>query len=104
MTHVISTVERQVRRTIARYEMLRPQDRVLVAVSGGPDSTALLALLHRLAPGMKLDLPVAHLDPGWRGPDSAREDEFVRMPCGHVTRRVTDEAHWPRGRQSGGDT
>jgi len=42
MKSVISTVERQVRRTIARYDMLRPHERVLVAVSGGPDSTALL--------------------------------------------------------------
>ncbi len=72
------TLERQVRRTIARYAMLRSGERVLVAVSGGPDSTALLAILHRLAPEMRLDLHVAHLDHGWRGRSSARDAEFVR--------------------------
>src|SRR5206468_1799249 len=52
--------------------------RVLVAVSGGPDSTALLSLLCRLAPEMRLELHVAHLDHGWRGRASAADAEFVR--------------------------
>jgi tRNA(Ile)-lysidine synthase len=78
MKNVASIVERQVRRTIERYDMLRPGERVLVAVSGGPDSTALLTVLHRLAPESKLDLHVAHLDHGWRGRGGARDAEFVR--------------------------
>src|SRR5437899_12850001 len=78
MKHTASTLERMVRRTIARYDMLRPGERVLVAVSGGPDSTSLLSILQRLAPEMKLDLHVAHLDHGWRGRESARDAEFVR--------------------------
>ncbi|HXH27487.1 MAG TPA: ATP-binding protein, partial [Candidatus Polarisedimenticolia bacterium] len=60
-------IERQVRATITRHDMLRAGDRVLVAVSGGPDSTALLAVLRALAPELALDLHVAHLDHGWRG-------------------------------------
>jgi tRNA(Ile)-lysidine synthase len=97
MKNVASTIERKVRRTIERYDMLRPSERVLVAVSGGPDSTALLAVLHRLAPEMKLDLHVAHLDHGWRGRASARDAEFVRrmavrhglpVTVGHLGPRV----------------
>ena len=71
-------IERQLRRTIERYDMLRPGERVLVAVSGGPDSTALLSLLRDLAPEMRLDLHVAHLDHAWRGRTSQRDAEFVR--------------------------
>ena len=71
-------IEQQVRRTIARYDMIHQGDRVLVAVSGGPDSTALLSLLRRLAPEMRLELHVAHLDHGWRGRASAADAEFVR--------------------------
>ena len=78
MKNAAGTLEQQVRRTIARYDMLRPGERVLVAVSGGPDSTALLSILHRLAPEMNLELHVAHLDHGWRAAASARDAEFVR--------------------------
>jgi tRNA(Ile)-lysidine synthase len=99
-------VDRQFRRTIARHDMLRPGDRVLVAVSGGPDSTALLLLLHGLARAMRLDLHVAHLDHGWRGRASAADAEFVRrlairlglpVTVGHVS-----PSHWStrEGRQS----
>src|SRR6266571_9026379 len=90
-------IERQLRRTIERYDMLRPGERVLVAVSGGPDSTALLSLLRDLAPEMRLDLHVAHLDHAWRGRASARDAEFVRrmalrlglpVTVGHLGPRV----------------
>jgi tRNA(Ile)-lysidine synthase len=91
-------IERQVRGTIARYDMLRSGDRVLVAVSGGPDSTALLALLLSLAPELRLDLHVAHLDHGWRGRASEKDAEFVRrMALRHrlpVTVGRLDPAVW----------
>ena len=53
-----------------RERLFTPGDRVLVAVSGGPDSVALLHLLVRLAPELGLDLGVAHFDHGLRGEDS----------------------------------
>jgi tRNA(Ile)-lysidine synthase len=57
--------------------MVRRGERVLVAVSGGPDSTALLSLFVRAAPDLGVTLHVAHLDHGWRA-SSARDAEFVR--------------------------
>ena len=89
MKNVVTNLERQVRRTIGRYDMLRAGDRVLVAVSGGPDSMALLAILRRLAPEMRLDLHVAHLDHGWRGRASARDAEFVRRTAVRLGLPVT---------------
>ncbi len=50
---------------------------VVVAASGGPDSTALLYCLRALAPGRRWRLAVAHLDHGLR-PDSADDAAFVR--------------------------
>jgi tRNA(Ile)-lysidine synthase len=49
---------------------------VMVAVSGGSDSVALLHLLHRMARGRSLDLGVAHLDHALRR-GSATDRRFV---------------------------
>lgn len=58
------------------HSMFRPGDRVLAAVSGGPDSVALLHLLRELAPRMAFTIGVAHLDHGLR-PEARDEAEFV---------------------------
>ncbi len=52
-------------------------EHVLVAVSGGPDSTALLAGLAELAGGGRLRLTVAHLDHGLRGEEGRGEAAAV---------------------------
>ena len=50
---------------------------LVVAVSGGPDSLALLHALHSLSTEMGLRLHGAHLDHGLRGNDSAADARFV---------------------------
>jgi tRNA(Ile)-lysidine synthase len=60
-----------------REGILRPGVSVLVAASGGPDSTALLRCLHALAAGERWRLAVAHLDHSLR-PESADDAAFVR--------------------------
>ncbi len=52
------------RDTIDRFKMLEPGDSVLVAASGGPDSTCLLDVLARLGTRMDLAIEVAHVDHG----------------------------------------
>ncbi|HSE92139.1 MAG TPA: tRNA lysidine(34) synthetase TilS [Methylomirabilota bacterium] len=61
-----------VRDTVRRHAMLASGDTVLVALSGGADSTALLLLLSRLAPELGLILHALHVDHGLR-PDSVRD-------------------------------
>jgi len=81
-----------IRRTCAAYGLLAPGATVLVAASGGADSTALLHALVRLGAEMSLRLEVAHLDHGLRGAESAADAAFVEglaaslaLPC-HVER------------------
>ena len=53
-----------IRRAVRAHGLWQPQQRVLVAVSGGRDSMALLGLLDVLRPSLKHTLVVAHVDHG----------------------------------------
>lgn len=68
----------QVQGTLIEHAMLATGDRVLVGVSGGPDSMALLHLLGRIAPRWNLTLGVAHLNHCLRGAASDSDAEAVR--------------------------
>jgi tRNA(Ile)-lysidine synthase len=62
--------------TVAGYGLIMPGEAVLVAVSGGPDSLALVHLLAARAAAWRLRLGIAHLNHGLRA-ESAREAEVV---------------------------
>ena len=64
-------------RSVSRHAMFKPGQSLLVAVSGGADSTAMLHVLMELSTEMALRLGVAHLDHGLRGQDAAADTEFV---------------------------
>ena len=74
------------KQTIARYDLLevppaaglRKGDKVLVAVSGGPDSVALLYALLEIKEEFDLDLCVAHLNHKLRGRESDEDQKFVK--------------------------
>ena len=70
------TLVARVRETIRRHAMLAGGESVLVAVSGGADSVALLHVLGSLAPSLRLRLAVGHVDHGLRE-GSAGDAEFV---------------------------
>ena len=57
--------------------MLSPGDKVLVAVSGGMDSVALLHLLHNFREELQVDLTIAHLNHMARGRESDEDAEFI---------------------------
>lgn len=59
-------------------QMLGKGDLIVVAVSGGPDSTALLHILTELSVKWSFRLHVAHMDHGFRGEQSRQEAEWVR--------------------------
>ena len=70
-------IESKFAATVRKYALLSPGDRVLVGVSGGPDSVALLHLLVSLQPEFNLHLEVAHLIHGIRGVAAAQDARFV---------------------------
>ncbi|MGA8059658.1 MAG: tRNA lysidine(34) synthetase TilS, partial [Candidatus Binataceae bacterium] len=54
---------------------------ILLALSGGPDSVALLYVLRELAPRFGYRLAAAHLNHRLRGAESDRDEAFVRDLC-----------------------
>jgi tRNA(Ile)-lysidine synthase len=72
-------LQANVRRLLLDSAMLPADGRIVVAVSGGADSTALLLILARVAKVMRLSLHVAHFDHGLRGGEASQRDEaFVQ--------------------------
>jgi tRNA(Ile)-lysidine synthase len=61
---------------IVRYGMLESGDRVLAAISGGPDSVALMHALRHCAERLALKIGIAHIHHGLRA-DADRDAEFI---------------------------
>lgn len=70
----------RVLRTIREHDLLVAGDRVLLAVSGGPDSTAMLHGMHKLAGRLGVTLHVACVDHQLRS-ESAHEATCVARMC-----------------------
>ncbi|WP_166510808.1 tRNA lysidine(34) synthetase TilS [Desulfallas thermosapovorans] len=62
---------------IDKYHMITPGETVVVGVSGGPDSMALLHILCRLRDTLKIKLVVAHLNHCFRGAEADADARFV---------------------------
>lgn len=72
---------REIEQTVSRHDMLEKGGVVLAAISGGPDSVALLDSLHALAPFHRMGLVAAHLNHGLRGEESDKDEQWVRDFC-----------------------
>lgn len=66
---------------IRRYNMIRPGDRVVCALSGGADSVALLFGLYLLKEKLRIQLEAAHFNHQLRGTESDRDEAFAREFC-----------------------
>ena len=71
-------VKQSVLAYIRKHDLLRPGDRVGIAVSGGADSVALLRLMVELRDELGIVLSVVHLNHKLRGADSDGDEQFVR--------------------------
>ena len=65
---------------------------VVVAVSGGADSVALLRALYEVRAGAKQQLIVAHINHRLRGVESDADQSFVEKLCGQLSLELTTGA------------
>jgi len=71
-------LEEKILQTIKKFDMLSFNDRVLIGVSGGPDSVALLNVLLSFKKKYNLSFFIAHLDHMIRGEESDKDVSFVK--------------------------
>ncbi|PYI50236.1 tRNA lysidine(34) synthetase TilS [Paenibacillus flagellatus] len=88
---------KRVEKTIRDERLVQAGDRIVVAVSGGPDSMALLHVLFSLRERLRIGLVAAHVNHRFRGAESDREADIVAafaeelgVPCEMASIDVPD--------------
>lgn len=82
-------LERRVLRFVQQQGLFQPGERVIVGVSGGTDSTALLVILSRLREQLSLKLFIVHFNHMLRSSEEAKEDvAFVEAMASAVDLRL----------------
>lgn len=71
----------KVRNAIAVYSMSVSSERVVVALSGGADSMALVNVLYDLREEYGFTLEACHVNHGIRGESAQRDEDFVKNAC-----------------------
>jgi len=74
-------MENKISAVIARYDMLCSGDTVIVGVSGGADSMALLHWLFCHKEELGITVRACHINHNLRGEESLRDEQFVRGFC-----------------------
>ncbi len=94
------SLEHRVAAFIRDEELLEPGGRVLVAVSGGPDSVGLLRLLIALR-DWRLEIRAGHVNHAVRGVQADRDEEFVHRLCAGLEVPLETHRLQPPGARSG---
>lgn len=70
-------LEEKILETIKKYDMINKKDRIVIGVSGGPDSISLLNVLYNLKEKLDIKIYVAHINHMIRK-EADEETEFVK--------------------------
>lgn len=73
--------KREIMTTISRFHMINPGDTIVVGISGGADSMALLLVLYELSDILKINIIPAHVNHNLRGDESMRDECVVKEIC-----------------------
>ena len=70
--------EEKVLDSIHKYDLIHNGDKIIVAVSGGPDSVCMMRILANLQPKLNVELIPAHVNYHTRGEDSDLDEKLCR--------------------------
>ena len=95
----LNNLQEKVTQTIQAHQMCRQGDRILIGVSGGADSLALMYVLYDLAETLSVELGVCYLNHGLRPQAAEKEAVFVQekaialgLPCYQGLADISHEA------------
>lgn len=74
-------MENKLLKAIKEYSLIENGDKIIVALSGGADSTALLCSLMSIIESFSLTIYACHINHLLRGDESFRDENFVRELC-----------------------
>ena len=73
---------------INRYRLIEDKDNIVIGLSGGPDSMALLFVLLEIREEIDFNIFIAHVNHGVRGEEALEDEKFVEdlakglnLPC-----------------------
>ena len=81
----MKATEQKVLRFIKENELYSPGEKVLVALSGGPDSVFLLHFFNKFKNKFKIEIGAAHINHRLRGNDSERDELFCKAICDELS-------------------
>ena len=71
----------KVKETIAKENLIKENDNILIALSGGPDSVFLFHVLRILKDSLSFKLYASHINHMYRGADADNDERFVSELC-----------------------
>ncbi|MCR4435151.1 MAG: tRNA lysidine(34) synthetase TilS [Clostridiales bacterium] len=74
-------LQKKVLETIRKYKLIEDGERVVVGISGGPDSVCLLHILKELAHELNIELFAVHINHMLRGKESDGDEKYVVELC-----------------------
>jgi|YelNatPaOPRAMG01_1025707.scaffolds.fasta_scaffold00642_4 tRNA(Ile)-lysidine synthase len=74
-------IEQKILKFIKDKNLIEKKDNILVALSGGPDSVALLCFLNKFKEKLKIELGAIHINHLIRGKDAYEDEEFCKNLC-----------------------
>lgn len=74
-------LEKKVLEVIKKNQLIEAGEKVVIGVSGGPDSVCLLHILHQLAEELDIKLFAVHINHMLRGKEADRDEQYVSELC-----------------------
>ncbi len=83
-TFLIKNIEQKIIRFIDEKDLIQKNDRILIALSGGPDSVFLLYFLNKFRTRFKIELGALHVNHKLRGKEAVEDEVFCEKICGEL--------------------